>query len=281
MSTDKHSTWVLDTLRAVADEVPQARVRILNDENRTRGSVRVQLPVTGASIAKAAELADRATPGDTIRVDLLDEGGRYVRGTQRRLEALVPIDSLGQLAGAVVQGLESSAPLPGSTGAQIANVQASHMPLLAMERMTRTLADALVRVDASYARREDRLMSMVESANSGLKSVAMGRATGDAEVWRELVEARSEASALASMAAEVPEPAPGSGLDLGELRGIVEGLGTIGNLKNGAKSGQLLTSIVVQLSEGKGLDQLKRAVLALSPERRKAFASHIVPLLTS
>ena len=278
MSTDRHSAWVLDTLRAAADEVPQARVRILNEENRTRGSVRVPLPITGPSIAKASELADTATPGDTIRVDLLDDGGRYVRGTQRRLEALVPVDSLGQLAGAVVQGLESSAPLPGSTGAQIADVQASHIPILAVERMTRTLADALVRVDASYARREDRLISMVESSTSGLKSVALGRATGDAEVWRELVEARSEASALASMAMETPEESSGA-FDMSQIKGLVGGLGSVAQLKQGAQTGQLLTTLVVQLSEGKGIGQLSQAVKALSPERRKALGAHLLPLL--
>ena len=276
MSTDKHSTWVLDTLRSVADEVPQARIRLLNEENRTRTSVRVPLPVTGRHIAKAAEVADAAVPGDTIRVDLLDDKGAYVRGTQRRLEALVPVDSLGQLAGAVVQGLESSAPLPGSKGAQIADVQASHMPLLAMERMTRTLADALVRVDASYSRREDRLMSLVEASNSGLKQVALGRATGDAEVWRELVEARSDAAALAAMASE--EEDSGSGLDMTQLQGVIKGVASIGDLKSGAKTGQLLQSIVVQLSEGKGLASLKTAIDGLSAERRQALAGHLIPL---
>ena len=176
------------------------------------------------------------------------------------------------------KGLESSAPLPGSKGAQIADVQASHIPILAVERMTRTLADALVRVDASYARREDRLMSMVESSTSGLKSVALGRATGDAEVWRELVEARSEASALASMAMETPEESGGA-FDMSQIKGLVEGLGSVAQLKQGAQTGQLLTTLVVQLSEGKGIGQLSQAVKALSPERRKALGAHLLPLL--
>lgn len=278
MSTDSHSSWVLDTLRACQEEAPQARVRLLNDENRTRKSVRVPLPVTGANIAKAAEIADAATPGDTIRVDLLDDRGGYVRGTQRRLEALVPVDSLGQLAGAVVQGLESSAPLPGSDGAKIADVQTSHFPMLAMERMTRTLSEALVRVDASYARREDRLISMVESSNSGLRQVALGRATGDAEVWRDLVEARADAAALAAMASDDDEKE--TGLDMSQLQGLIQGVASIGDLRQGAKTGQLLSAIVVQLSEGKGLGSLKMAIDGLSAEKKRALAGHLLPLFS-
>ena len=274
MSTDSNHAWILDVLKHAIDEVPQARIRILNSEQRTKKSARVSVPTTGKHIAVAGELADLAGPGDTIRVDFLDEGGRYVRGTQRALEALVPVDSLSQLSGAMVGGLERSAPLPGSPGDQIANVQASHIPLLAVERMTRSLSEALVRLDAGMARREDRLISMVESANSGLKSVALGRATGDAEVWRELVEARAESSALAMM--QDDNDKQGSGM--GELKEVIGGISQITNLKSGAKSGQLLTQIVIQLSDGHGVGQLKQAINSLSPAKKASLAGHIVPL---
>ena len=276
MSTDTNTAWVLETLKACSDEVPQARVRILNGENRTKKSARVSLPPSGSDIRTAAELSDLAGPGDTIRIDLLDEGGRYVRGTQRALEALIPVDSLSQLSGALVGGLERSAPLPGSAGDQIANVQASHIPLLAVERMTRSLSEALVRLDAGMARREDRLMSMVESANSGLKSVALGRATGDAEVWRELVEARAEGAALQML--QMDEPQQEKGLDVSQLSEIVSGVKSIGDLKAGARSGQLMQQIVIQLAEGHGIAQLKAAGSALSAEKKAVLAGRIIPL---
>ena len=72
----------------------------------------------------------------------------------------------------------------------------------------------------------------------------------------------------------------GTGLDMSQLQGLIQGVASIGDLRQGAKTGQLLSAIVVQLSEGKGLGSLKMAIDGLSAEKKRALAGHLLPLFS-
>ena len=288
MSNDS-SKWVLDKLKEIegAEEAQRVRIRVLGSDQKTRASGVVRFPLSAGGITKATDVADVAQPGNIIRVELLSETGQYVRGMSRTLEPLTLHDPMGDLARNIADNLGHGNATRGSEAQERASVQSEALPMLAMERMTRSLSEALVRLDASSRMREENLMNLANQSVTALRAVAMGRTAGDAEVWKMLVEAKETAGVLAGEAnarddmeeRKGPETSPTEALTA--VKGIIDGVSQLGGLKDDAASGKLLTKLVKELAAGRGHKALAKAVKGLSAEERQKLAAQLLPLLAS
>jgi len=292
MASPNLHTWAENTLRDTAHEgCTRVRLRMLDHNNITvQPAVSVSYPVKEADAHKLRELAETVPAGGYAKLAYMGGDGTALKTYSKRSTALVRMDDgASRLSIDVQEGLSHDAlpPVPGDVASaqNIAAARLDAMPLLITERMSSQLIRFMETRESQAIQREERLLATIEKSHEMVRSMANTRTTAHADMWERYAETREENAALAadSAAREDAEPASGGSFTpetVKELRGLAKDVMSLGQLKDGARTGKLLTQVVASLAEGRGVSQLSAAVKALPDDKRVALLGHLAPLLS-